>query len=100
VAVNPLQVTSVVGQGPDPEDEFVVTHITSNLRKIDHTRQGVHIEGGKTSDHREPGDRRGNRESQTYLDRRGDGPQADHRTGYHRDQQAGQDERIREHRQS
>ena len=28
VPVNALKVTSVVGQGPDTDDEFVVTHLS------------------------------------------------------------------------
>ena len=73
--VNPLKVTSVVGQGPDIDididGEFVVTHI-SNHRGKSSADQTVNDHRGSQNDHRLE-DRRGtddsiNRRGQSQID--------------------------------
>ena len=55
VPVNPLQVTSAVGHGPDPEDDFVVTRLSLHDRETSGNqhvkdRRGNHDDVKRTSD--------------------------------------------------
>ena len=56
VPVNALKVTSVVGQGPDFDDEFRVTRHSKRL--------------GKTSGGQQANDHRGSSSNQTQINRR------------------------------
>ena len=82
-AVNPLQVTSVVGHGPDEPDEFVVTHYrkadakTSVDRQINDLRSRCNYDGVT----RQQIDHRDGREQKPIRNRRGQSEDTDDREG-------------------
>ena len=66
VPVNPHKVTSMVGQGPDIDDEFLVTHLSNRLGKTSGGQMNSDHRGNRrpdddTADDRRLNDKKGNR---------------------------------------
>jgi hypothetical protein len=99
--VNPPKVTSMVGHGPDHDDEFIVTHITSSHKGVDLPRTSDRDGDWKTVDANRMEEHWGNRSDQAATD---DDRNADSKTGLrngnHRSGQVVAHNDHREHNES